>query len=160
MPSVKDWVESLAEANSGDSSCQRQQQQQRQVLVAGPSTRRISETCFFEMDVNNSEKTLVGGMEMENMPCCDLDQQRHRQLSTSSAASREQEHRTEKVPKDQGSIERRVDYCVVQDDRFAEEFGNYTGIWAGDADNSAPQTRSRYFGDHIHQNAYYGNNKT
>ncbi|KAG5914134.1 hypothetical protein E4U53_004704 [Claviceps sorghi] len=149
MPSVKDWTESLAEVNPRNGTCRQQS------FVAGPSARRISGPCFSGMDVNNSETTLVDALNMENMPCCDLDRQRQRQLSTSSAASRGQEHDAEKNTKDAGSIECRVDYCVVQDDRFAGKFGNYTGIWAGETGDAVPQIRSRYFGDHIHQSAYF-----
>ncbi|KAG6000491.1 hypothetical protein E4U43_001587 [Claviceps pusilla] len=156
MPSVKDWVESLPEVNSRDPSCQQQQQS----FTTGSSTRCVSEACFFVMDANNSQKTLANALEMETMPCCDPDQPRQRQLSTASAASREQDRGTEKNTKDRGSIKCRVDYCVVQDDRFAEKFGNYTGIWAGDTGNSVPRIRSRYFGDHVHQNAYFYKNKT
>ncbi|KAG6004481.1 hypothetical protein E4U21_001053 [Claviceps maximensis] len=113
------------------------------------------------MDANNSERTLVNVLEMEKLSSCHLDNKRQRQLSTSTAASQEHEQNTGKNNiKDGRTIECRVDYCVVQDDRFAEELGNYTGIWAGDTGKSVPQIRSRYFGDHIHQNSYYYNNKT
>ncbi|KAG5923896.1 hypothetical protein E4U42_004807 [Claviceps africana] len=149
MSSVKDWIESLAEVHSRNGTCP------QQPFVAGPSARRISETCLVEVGVNNSETTLVNALDMDNMACCDRDQERQRQLSTSSAASREREQGTGKNTKDQGSIECRVDYYVVEDDRFAGKFGNYTGIWAGETGDAVPQTRSRYFGDHIHQSAYY-----
>lgn len=53
-------------------------------------------------------------------------------------------------------IQRRVAVCVVaEDERAPVESGNYTGVWSGDrGGRPVPQTRSRYFGDHIHQRTY------
>ncbi|GAB0134020.1 hypothetical protein EsDP_00002406 [Epichloe bromicola] len=151
MPSVKDWASSLANINSRESSCR------RRASIADSYFRRISETSISNMDVNDSERTLVGSLEVEDMHSSyGMDQeQRQRQLSASSATCRKQGQEMEKDnTKDRTSIERRVDYCVVEDDRYALELGNYTGVWAGNTCGSVPQTRSRYFGDHIHQSAY------
>lgn len=50
-------------------------------------------------------------------------------------------------------IQRRVEVCVREDDDvYLVKNGNYTGVWSGD--QSGRQTRSRFFGDHIHQQAY------
>ncbi|KAJ6441565.1 benzoate 4-monooxygenase cytochrome P450 [Purpureocillium lavendulum] len=55
-------------------------------------------------------------------------------------------------------IQRRVEVCVVAaaphaQGRHASESGNYTGVWSGPGEG-VTQTRSRFFGDHIHQRAY------
>ncbi len=51
-------------------------------------------------------------------------------------------------------IQRRVEVCVVaEQDECKPTSGNYTGVWSG-AEGKALQTRSRFFGDHIHQRAY------
>ncbi|KND89059.1 hypothetical protein TOPH_06267 [Tolypocladium ophioglossoides CBS 100239] len=53
-------------------------------------------------------------------------------------------------------IQRRIDVCVMaEDERAPVKSGNYTGVWSGDkSGRPVPQTRSRYFGDHIYQRAY------
>ncbi|QPG95610.1 hypothetical protein C2857_001371 [Epichloe festucae Fl1] len=150
MPSVKHWASSLANINSREFSCR------RRASIADSYVRRISETSISNMDVNDSERTLVGSLEVEDMHSYGVDQeQRRRQLSAAPATSRKQGREMEKdKTKYRRSIERRVDYCVVEDDRYALQLGNYTGVWAGNTCGSVPQTRSRYFGDHIHQSAY------
>ncbi|KAM4062162.1 hypothetical protein HRG_009010 [Hirsutella rhossiliensis] len=57
--------------------------------------------------------------------------------------------------KDGRGIQRRVEVCVREDDEvYLVKNGNYTGVWSGA--HGGRQTRSRYFGDHIHQLAYPG----
>ncbi|PNY25690.1 Uncharacterized protein TCAP_04371 [Tolypocladium capitatum] len=55
-------------------------------------------------------------------------------------------------------IQRRVDFCVcvmADDAKGRAKTGNYTGVWSGDkGGRPVPQTRSRYFGDHVHQRMY------
>jgi hypothetical protein len=100
------------------------------------------------MDISDSEHTLVGTLDIQDLDHYAAADNRRRS-STSPQPQTQQ--------KDTGSIERRVDYCVVKDDQYAIRFGNYTGVWAGNHGNPVPQTRSRYFGDHIHQHAYSTN---
>ncbi|KHN97607.1 uncharacterized protein MAM_04622 [Metarhizium album ARSEF 1941] len=124
------------------------------------STRRISETSLSNMDVNDSEHTLVDTLEVQDLYLYgdgDHHQERRSLSAHSSTASHGPRPQSNSQTKDTGCIERRVDYFVVEDDRYAVRFGNYTGIWAGNAGGSVPQTRSRYFGDHIHQHAYHTN---
>ncbi|KAK2592561.1 hypothetical protein QQS21_009741 [Conoideocrella luteorostrata] len=147
MPSVKNWATSFAKTSSRDTSCRRRSS------VAESYVRRISETSLSNMDVNDSERTLVDTLEVEDMQPYDVCQQRRESRASSATASHQNQH-SAKEYKGPRSIERRVDYCVVEDDRCAVQFGNYTGVWAGSPGSSVPQKRSRYFGDHIHQNAY------
>ncbi|KAG6274073.1 hypothetical protein E4U47_001652 [Claviceps purpurea] len=141
---------SIAQENSRKSLCQKSPK-------AGSSISRTSGPCFSKSNINDSERTLVDAMETGNKPVCGPDGQRQRQLSSFSASSDEGQAQSmdDNRTKYQGSIKRRVDYCVVEDDQVAVELGNYTGVWAGDTGESVPQVRSRYFGDHIHQNAYH-----
>ncbi|OAA38351.1 hypothetical protein NOR_06741 [Metarhizium rileyi] len=112
------------------------------------SNRRVMALSMSIMDINDSERTLVGTLEVQDLHHFAVDEERQ------SSPSRRQRPQPTEQAKDAGSIERRIDYCVVEDDRYAVRFGNYTGVWAGNAGRSVPQTRSRYFGDHIHQHAY------
>ncbi|UNI16409.1 hypothetical protein JDV02_002843 [Purpureocillium takamizusanense] len=51
-------------------------------------------------------------------------------------------------------IQRRVEVCVVAEQDGPEATsGNYTGVWTG-SKGRVLQTRSKFFGDHIHQRAY------
>ncbi|OAQ62390.1 hypothetical protein VFPPC_14139 [Pochonia chlamydosporia 170] len=133
MPSVKEWATSFKSSRRSS---------------LDPS--RTSQVSLSNMDVNDSERTLVNThtLEVQDLQTCTSEQSQDRRSSASSSSDQPSQ------AKDTRSIERRVDYCVVEDDRYAVRFGNYTGVWAGDAADSVPQTRSRYFGDHIHQQAY------
>ncbi|KAG6312558.1 hypothetical protein E4U44_003247 [Claviceps purpurea] len=150
MPTSVNMGASIAQENSRKSLCQKSPK-------AGSSISRTSGPCFSKSNINDSERTLVDAMETGNKPACGPDGQRQRQLSSFSASSDKGQAQSmdDNRTKYQGSIKRRVDYCVVEDDQVAVELGNYTGVWAGDTGESVPQVRSRYFGDHIHQNAYH-----
>ncbi|KZZ93854.1 hypothetical protein AAL_05570 [Moelleriella libera RCEF 2490] len=110
------------------------------------------------MDINDSEGTLVSTTEIQDAQRQPLKQPRE-SLTTDSIVERQAQGDLGRNSRDAGSIERRVDYCVVEEAQDAAQYGNYTGVWAGETADSVPQTRSRYFGDHIHQNAYRLSNK-
>lgn len=122
-----------------------------------PSSRRISETSLSNTDINDSERTLVGTLEVQDLHYYPSGQGRRSLSVVSPTPSHQQQPQVNHQSKDGGCIQRRIDYFVIEDDRYAVRFGNYTGVWAGNAGVSVPQTRSRYFGDHIHQHAYNTN---
>lgn len=150
MPSVKLWASSISRTRSKESSVAspRRRSSLLPEQIYGKSsldlTRRVSEISLSKMDANDSERTLVGTLEVEDL---DSRMSPHGQRRHSNSSP---DYRSQK----DGAIELRVDFFVVEDDRYAVRLGNYTGVWAGTASGSIPQTRSRYFGDHIHQHAY------